>query len=74
MKIEPTDLWIIETDNGIAYIDKTGKLWNGGERSLVSPAVFYSKKSAQKFRAKAKKLPQVNHARINRLWSVHEDE
>jgi len=66
-----TDLWIVETNNGILMVGKDKRFWNAGAPSLVSPAVFYDKITAQRAALTAKRrMTTVDWTRVSCLWSV----
>ena len=71
-------MWIVVTDNGMAYIgrkgskvpegtDATGCFWNWGSRSLAYIPLFQDKRDASRFARKARKSRTVRKAEIIEL-------
>ena len=71
------DLWIVETDKGVAFADeKRGikEFWLGGSPSLVFVPVFESKEDARKFQRKVRKSDNVVWTRIIRAKVIQNDK
>lgn len=60
-KILATRMWMVETENGIAYIGRDapgaqkGHFWNYATKGLGYPPIFIHKKDALKFARKIRK-------------------
>ncbi len=70
-------MWIVETNNGIAYIGRDpkkdskataeaekGKFWNWASVSLGYPVIFKNKADAKKFARRARKSMTVHKASV----------
>ena len=80
MPANKNKMWIVETNNGIAYIGRDpkkdskataeaekGKFWNWASKSLGYPVVFKDKKEAQKFARRARKAFTVSKAYVTEV-------
>jgi hypothetical protein len=77
MKTTEDRMWIVETNNGIAYIGRDpkkdpkatakavkGEFWNAASKSLGYRVVFKNKAEAQKFMRRTRRSRTVEAARI----------
>lgn len=77
MPANKNKMWIVETNEGIAYIGRDpkrdpkataeankGYFWNWASKSLGYPVVFKEKKTAQKFARRVRKAFTVDKAAV----------